>query len=150
MLTFPGVWFQGKKIPKTNEFLMVEFQASFTGWTYTPRSHAYIQSMMAWSMSKWDSVRMSVQGDPLDYSFQSIHVIQGDRASSSPAQNNLSFNNLIFIDPISTTFFNLRVLYLQCNSTPTWEGWINWNLLIKRRVTGNMCCAPYLKAPCST
>lgn len=114
---FLGYGFKERKfLSQMNEFLMVEFQASIIGWTYTPRYHAYIQPMMAWSMSKWDSVSMSIQGHPLDYSFQSIHVIQGDRASSNPAQNNLSFNNLTFIDPISTTFFFFSTTFFNLRS----------------------------------
>lgn len=47
------------------------------GWTRTPRAHAYTWQMMAWAMSKQDYMNTSVQEPPLDYSFRSIHVIQG-------------------------------------------------------------------------
>lgn len=47
------------------------------GWTRTPRASAYTWQTMAWAMSKEDYMNTSVQEPPLDYSFRSIHVIQG-------------------------------------------------------------------------
>lgn len=49
------------------------------GWTRIPRAHAYTWQMMAWAMNKRNYMNTSVQEPPLDYSFRSIHVTQGQQ-----------------------------------------------------------------------